>query len=89
LQWGNLELYLMSSYCGLALGPTAGNLIGGRIAAERIAKKLWRKWAVETDQMESEEKTDFAVEAEKPDLRTLANMTAAFGNYWEALTGEN
>ncbi|KAJ3068862.1 hypothetical protein HDU99_003082, partial [Rhizoclosmatium hyalinum] len=53
LKWGDLDLYMMSGYCGLSLGPTAGNLIGGRVAAERIAGDLWKKWVDESEELRS------------------------------------
>ncbi|KAJ3206136.1 hypothetical protein HDU67_008362 [Dinochytrium kinnereticum] len=47
LQWPGLDLYMMSGYSALSIGPSAGNLHGGRIAAQRIASSLWSHWQSE------------------------------------------
>jgi hypothetical protein len=41
----DLDFYVMSGYSSVMLGPTAANILGGRVAAERIASKLWDKWS--------------------------------------------
>ncbi|KAJ3417261.1 hypothetical protein HDV05_005717 [Chytridiales sp. JEL 0842] len=100
LQWPGLEMYLLSAYASLSLGPTAGNLIGGRIGGQRIASVLWKKWIKETEEFQDavagvdDGEDDDEDEEERrgggrPDLRTLASMTGSFGNYWESLTEEN
>ncbi|KAJ3103523.1 hypothetical protein HDU97_010023 [Phlyctochytrium planicorne] len=101
LQWPKLNLFLMSGYSGLAIGPTAGNLHGGRAAAERIASVLWEAWIKEM-KVEDNDVGEFGVrDAErrfcawmarevdrkegKPDLQTLAGMAGGFVNYWDRL----
>ncbi|KAJ3090323.1 hypothetical protein HDU96_003447, partial [Phlyctochytrium bullatum] len=49
LQWPGLELYLMSGYSALTIGPSAGNLFGARVAAQRIASALWERWQAELE----------------------------------------
>jgi hypothetical protein len=78
LKWSKeQDLYLMSGLSSLALGPMATNILGGRIAASRIAGKLW-------DQSET------PVEIRKkpshrPNLTSLAKIAANMDNYWSAL----
>ncbi|KAJ3028348.1 UNVERIFIED_CONTAM: hypothetical protein HDU68_001898 [Siphonaria sp. JEL0065] len=84
LRWGDLELYMMSSYCGLSLGPTAGNLIGGRVTADRIASNLWSKWIKENHELRGLSALKNA-EKHKPDLSSLATMTGSFENFWSVL----
>ncbi|KAI9346111.1 hypothetical protein BDR26DRAFT_931989 [Obelidium mucronatum] len=84
LKWGDLEFYMMSGYCALSLGPTAGNLIGGRIAADRIASSLWSKWVKENDELKGLSALKNA-EKHKPDLSSLATMTGSFENFWSVL----
>ncbi|KAI9336858.1 hypothetical protein DFJ73DRAFT_849949 [Zopfochytrium polystomum] len=87
LRWNDLEFYMMSGYCGLSLGPTAGNIIGGKLAAERIAMVLWNKWRRELATSGDEaQPMEEAQEDEKPDLTTLASMTGSFVNFWSVLT---
>lgn len=80
LKWPGLELYLMSGYSGLSIGPSAGNLFGGRIAARKIASKLLKSMLgvipVKTDESRQERKNN---------LKTLATMSDSFVNYWTSL----
>jgi len=80
LRWRqDCNLYVMSGYSSLSVGPIAGNLLGGRVCAERIEKSLWQAWTVAMDVGEMEE-------TERPALGTLSDMAANFCNYWTALT---
>lgn len=63
----------MSGLAALSIGPIAPNLLGGRIAAERITENLWGDWEVELNK------------DKRPDISNLAKMAANLGNYWSAL----
>jgi hypothetical protein len=74
LKWNqDLEVYVMSGLAALSLGPIATNLLGGRVAAERITEKLWEDWEIELNK------------DKRPDISNLAKMAANLGNYWSAL----
>ncbi|KAI8850740.1 hypothetical protein BC829DRAFT_488626 [Chytridium lagenaria] len=107
LQWPGLNLHMMSGYSALTIGPSAGNLHGGRIASQRIASVLWSQWRLELlhpcegripiaaclvdgycPWHPFDGETGRKVTGRKPNLRTLANMSGHFGNYWEALEVE-
>ncbi len=85
LKWRNdCNLYVMSGYSALSVGPMAGNLLGGKICSERIAESVWRDWAQEM----GEELVE-TTESKKPELKTLADIAANMGNYWSALESCN
>lgn len=70
-------LHFMSGLSALAVGPIAGNLMGGRICAERISEAILRDWGDRSGDGTSLE--------ERPQLDTLADMAANFCNYWDYL----
>jgi hypothetical protein len=81
LRWrGDCNLYVMSGYTALAVGPIAGNLLGGKVCSERIAQSIWKDWVKELggDLVENESE-------EKPDLTSLSDIAANLGNYFSAL----
>ncbi|KAI8899083.1 hypothetical protein BC833DRAFT_587100 [Globomyces pollinis-pini] len=83
LKWPGLDLFMMSGYSALSVGPSAGNLFGGRIAAQKIARSIWDSWMKDL-QIPSIGVDDLELN-DKPDLRTLASMSGSFVNYWDTL----
>ena len=84
LKWPDLNLYIMSGYSGLSIGPSASNLFGGRVGAQKISRKIWQFWQAELGTTDDE--NGGKIIEKRPDLRTLATMSGSFVNYWDALT---
>jgi hypothetical protein len=81
LRWCNdCNLYLMSGYSALSVGPIAGNLLGGKVCSERIADSIWKDWAKELGGDLVDAEAD-----ERKHLISLSDMAANLGNYWTAL----
>lgn len=83
LKWPDLNLYIMSGYSGLSIGPSASNLFGGRVGAQKISRKIWQLWQAELGTTDDE--NGGKIIEKIPDLRTLATMSGSFVNYWDAL----
>jgi hypothetical protein len=82
LKWPGLELYMMSGYGALSIGPSAGNLFGGRLAAQKIVPRIWESMLKgKMDLLKSKAE-------ERVDLRSLVTMSGSFVNYWAALDTE-
>jgi hypothetical protein len=85
LRWcRDCNLFVMSGYSALSVGPVAGNLLGGKVCAERIASSILKDWAKERGS-ELDENKENAKSVKKIDMQTLSGIAANSGNYWSAL----
>jgi hypothetical protein len=84
LRWcRDCNLFVMSGFASLSVGPIAGNLLGAKVCAERIAKSILKEWA--------KEQGDDLVEDSPPEfekrifLQTLSGIANNMWNYWSEL----